>query len=733
MKELLVPAGNMECFKVAVHSGADAIYLAGLRFGARAYAGNFSDEELIYAIKYAHLYGVKVNVTVNTLIYESELEDAINYLEFLYKNGVDAVIIQDIGLISIARKKFPNLEIHASTQMHNTNQDELKLLEDLGVKRVVFARELSVNEIDKFDTKLEKEAFIHGALCISYSGECLFSSIILNRSGNRGECALMCRLPFKLESNNKLVSTKGNYLLSPKDLNTSKNIKKILDSSIYSLKIEGRMKSPEYVGCVTRLYRDLLDKYYCGEELTVNQELYDDLELIFNRKYTKGFILNENNFNIINNLTSNHQGIFLGKIIDVSKKYIKVQLSRELNQGDGIRFNEINKGMIANYIYDLKEKLINKGAKNNIILLDNKFSSIKKGHTINITVDSKIREKYVNYSNKYIDIDIKIVAKNNSKLTLSYTDGINKGTIEYGEIYPSIKRPITKEDILNHIDRLKDTAYKISNISIDMDDNIFINLKDINEIRRMMVDELDKKRTKIPYDVIVNEIDTKKEIYDNTNCNNKEYNISILVRTETQLKYVLNKVNRIYVDNYFLYNKYKDNKKIYYKTSRVGDNYLLDRTLCTELGSLYKNHGIADYYLNITNHLSVDYLFKYSNLITLSIELRLDEIEKIMNYYNNHKNIEVVIYTKPDLMILKYDLLKNNNCKYSSNNYLIDRNNDKYKVIYDNLTHIISPKPVNRFSDLNKMINLGIRNFRIELLDEDEKVIDILLNKIKIN
>ena len=725
MKELLVPAGNVECFKVAVHSGADAIYLAGQRFGARAYAGNFSDEELIEAIKYAHLYGVKVNVTVNTLIYESELEDAINYLEFLYKNGVDAVIVQDIGLISITRKKFPNLVIHASTQVHNTNQDELKLLEDLGVERVVFARELSVDEIDNFNTTLEKEAFIQGALCISYSGECLFSSIILNRSGNRGECAQMCRLPYKLESNGKIVNTSGKYLLSPKDLNTSNDFKKILDSSIYSLKIEGRMKSPEYVGCVTKLYRDLLDKYYNGEELIVNKELYDDLELIFNRKYTKGFILNEDNFNIINSLTSNHQGVLLGKVIDVSKKYIKVKLYRDLNQGDGIRFNEINEGMIANFIYNEKEKLVSSGEKNSIILLDNKFNGIKKDSTINITVDTKVRDKYVNYNKKYISIDIKVSAKLNNKLVLSYSDGTNSGTIEYGEVESSIKRPVSKEDIISHIDHLKDTAYKINNIDIDMDDNIFINLKDINEIRRMMVEELNNKRTQIPYEVIIKEINSKKRIDNPT-----DINISMLVRTESQLKYVLDKVDRIYVDKIDLYDKYKNNEKVFYKTSRIGSDIKVDRSLNTELGSLYLNHGIVDYYLNVTNHYSIDALSNYSNLITLSIELRLNEIENIMNYYNHHKNIEVVIYTKPDLMILKYDLIKNNNCNLNST-YIIDRNNDKYKVIYDGLTHIISPKPVNRFDDLDRMIDLGIRNFRIELLAEEGAEIDKLLERIK--
>ena len=262
MKELLIPAGNMECLKIAIHSGADAVYLGGKKFGARAYANNFTDEELVEAIKYAHIYGVKIHVTVNTMMHEDELYDALEYLRFLYENGVDAVIVQDIGLISLARKYLPNLPIHASTQVHNTNSDGVKLLETLGVERVVFARELSVEEIEGIDTKLEKEAFIHGSLCVSYSGNCLFSSVLMNRSGNRGECAQICRLPFKLYRDNDFVPTEGEYLLSPRDLNTSNNLKKILDSSIYSLKIEGRMKSPEYVGCVTKLYRDLLDKYY---------------------------------------------------------------------------------------------------------------------------------------------------------------------------------------------------------------------------------------------------------------------------------------------------------------------------------------------------------------------------------------------------------------------------------------------------------------------------------------
>ena len=197
-KELLAPAGSFDTLKQAIHNGCDAVYLGGKKFGARKFASNFDEEEMVMAIEYCHLYGVKIYVTVNTLIYEDEIEEVLEYIKFLHMNHVDAVIMQDIGLITRVRERFPELEIHASTQLHTHNQKQVELLENLGVKRVVVAREMSIDEINKLDTKLEIEAFIHGALCVCYSGQCLFSSLLLNRSGNRGECAGICRLPFSL-------------------------------------------------------------------------------------------------------------------------------------------------------------------------------------------------------------------------------------------------------------------------------------------------------------------------------------------------------------------------------------------------------------------------------------------------------------------------------------------------------------------------------------------------------
>ena len=251
--ELLSPCGNYECLKAAIHNGADAVYLSGKNFGARKYADNFTNDEIIEAIKYSHLYGVKVYITVNTMIYETEVDSVIEYLKFLYINNVDAVIMQDIGIISKIRKILPDLEIHASTQCHNHNDEGLQLFKDLGITRVVLDREMSLDEIKKLKTNIELEVFVYGALCVCYSGCCLFSSMNGGRSANRGSCVGPCRLPYKFIEDNKYIKTNGDYLLSTKELNTIEHIKELIESGIDSFKIEGRMKSPFYVGFVTSI------------------------------------------------------------------------------------------------------------------------------------------------------------------------------------------------------------------------------------------------------------------------------------------------------------------------------------------------------------------------------------------------------------------------------------------------------------------------------------------------
>lgn len=729
MKELLAPAGNMECLIAAINNGADAIYIGGSLFGARAYAGNFSNDEIIEAINLCHMYGVKLYVTVNTLINESELLDAYNYVKFLYENNIDAVIMQDIGLINMVHNSMPNLEIHASTQMHNTSQKQIEFLENLGVSRVVMARELSLKEINNINTSLEIEAFIHGALCICYSGECLFSSLVMNRSGNKGKCAQLCRLPYELYENDRKVKTDGSYLLSTKELNTSKYIKDILDSNIYSLKIEGRMKSPEYVGCVTRLYRDLLDKYYNNEEITINSDYLEDLKVIFNRDYTKGFLLNENNNNLTNTSSPNHQGVFLGNIIDYSNKYIKVKLERNLYQEDGIRINEINKGMICNFIYDEKLNLINSAKKGDTIYLDNKFN-INSKCTINLTYSKKIKEKYTEEVYKKIPINISFNASIGN-MTLKINDKINEVMLSSTSVETAKNVCITIDTVKKQLSKLGETIYEIDNIDINLDNNLFINIKDLNELRRNAIFLLNEKRTKKNYDP---EYINFNSIY--VYNSDKKINISVTVENEEQLKEVLkHNVDRIYVKNINLYKKY-ENKNTYLITSRYNESdENITNKLVTSTCNLpnSKDKSIGDYYLNITNHETINYLSKYLDKLTLSIELSNDEIKNIMKNYSKDNNIELVIYSHPEVMILKYNLLDkyvsiNNSNKY----YLKDRNNENYIIkYYDDITHIYYHSSIDKLDYINDYKYMNINNYRLEFLNESPKEINEIIKKVQ--
>ena len=334
--ELLSPAGSFECLKAVIEAGCDAVYLGGKSFSARSFATNFNNEELVEAIKYAHLYGVKVYVTVNTLVYEKEVDSFIEYIDFLHKNNVDAILVQDIGMLHLIRSIFPNLEVHASTQMHIHNIESAKLMKKIGVKRVVLARETPlelVKEIKKIG--IDVETFVHGALCVSYSGQCLMSSLIGGRSGNRGSCVGCCRLKYDLKINDKIVY-KDKYVLSMRDLNTVKDIGKLIDAGIDSLKIEGRTKRPEYSYLVTKIYRKAIDNYIKYKDVKISKKDEMDLLEIFNRTFTKGYILNDND--VINNYRPNHVGLEIGKVIYSNNGAVKIKLSNYLNKLDGIRF-----------------------------------------------------------------------------------------------------------------------------------------------------------------------------------------------------------------------------------------------------------------------------------------------------------------------------------------------------------------------------------------------------------
>ena len=659
--ELLSPVGNIESLKAAINNGADAVYLSGKRFGARAYAQNFNEEELIEAISMCHLYGVKIYVTVNTLIKEHEIDDCLEYIKFLHISGVDAVIMQDLGMINLVHKTFPNLEIHASTQCHTTNDESLKFLKEIGCSRAVLAREMTLKEINNLETEIEKEIFIHGALCVSYSGQCLFSSMILNRSGNRGECAGMCRLAYEAyDKDNKKIETEGKYIFSPKELCTIKNLKEILNLNIDSLKIEGRMKSPIYVGYVTRLYRKYIDAYYENQEINISEEEIKILKVLYNREFTNGHLFNDS---IMNSKTPNHIGYKIGEVLEVKNK-IKILLSDDIKQGDAIRFIHNNKGMYLNFIYDENNKLINSAKKGQIIYIDNKVE-LKTKDDVHLTYDKSL-ENILNNSKK-IPIKFYINAKINNNLKITIIDNTNNIiTLTGNKLDKSINNPTTKEIISEKLNKINDTPFCLKNIEFELDNNVFIPMSELNNIKRKLIEQLINLRKNKKKKIIINS-------YEKTIKEPPSYINDIkIISNENQY----NTNDYFYTENESLYNKYKENKNIYLILPRISNNrnykneYLVIINT-SDLYKFYKNNTIhTGLYMNVYNSYTIDLLRQYDvKLIALSPELKGTEIEA----FKTLKGISYYQYGKLELMLLKTNIFNNIN-----NAIIKDRNNESY-------------------------------------------------------
>ena len=698
--ELLSPAGNFESLKAAILGGCDAVYLGGKLFGARAFSNNFNNEELIEAIKYAHLYGVKVYVTINTLIYENEVEKFMNYVDFLYKNNVDALIIQDIGMMDLIRKTYPLLELHASTQMHIHNLEGVKLVESLGLKRAVLARETPISLIEeiKKNTNIELEIFVHGALCVSYSGQCLFSSLIGNRSGNRGSCAGSCRQKYNLLVDDKKINN-DEYLLSCKDLCTIEDIGKLIDIGVDSFKIEGRMKSPSYVYLVTKLYREAIDSYISGKKINID---LTELKKIFNREYTKGFLFNEKY--IVNEYRPNHLGVEIGKVIKLKNNYVDILLTDELNINDGIRFINNDVGFIVTGMFKNKKR-ITKGNIGDIVSI---YCKDKVSGNVVKTYDYLLNKKIDNILkiNKKIKIKGNLEVYLNNKIKLEVTDGKNNIIVFGNVVTEAINSPISFDRIKEQLNKLGNTIYEFSELNIVGNTNIFIPIKELNELKYKFVNLLNEKR-------LYNYKYVKQEYSIDLSDFPKEKNYNILISDikdydkNSNYKY-------IYMDEN-LYNKIDDSRKVL-KLDRVIEKHkeYNKKLLIGELGSLIYKDILSDFSFNVTNSYSVAFLHSHNvKQICLSYELTDTQIKNIIDAYHNryhkHPNLELVIYGNLEAMVSKYNINK----KYNVNKSMLeDRFKNKYPIIIKNdLMHIYDYKKRN-FIDYNKYFDMGINNLR---------------------
>ena len=507
--ELLAPAGGMEALMAAVENGADAVYLGARAFSARGYASNFSEEELEKAIDYAHLRGVKIYVTVNTLLKEGEMESALILLSRLREMGTDAIIIQDLGLISLSQKYLPDLPLHASTQMTLHNSEGVAFEKELGIERVVLSREVSLEDIRIIKEKndMEIEVFVHGALCMSYSGQCLLSSLIGGRSGNRGYCAQPCRKQYRLYCEGKQVKTSGSYLLSPKDLNTTSGLGALIEAGIESFKIEGRMKRPEYVAGVVRIYHHLIDSYLKNPAgYSVSEEEQETLTQLFNRGFTSGYFFGNPRGKLMSRENPHNRGIPAGTVVnyDTRTKRIRVKLSNSLRLGDGIMVENAetrpeDKGKIISSMYTGRGPVYSAG-KGEVIEIP--FDSrAPPGSTVYRTHDKKLmdslkKESEVGTLRPKIPLILTatIILGKPARLEIKDCDS-NVVAVESEYLVEKAEKvPTSKAQIEKQLTKLGNTLFEAAELNVSVEGDIFIPVGQLNDLRTKAVLQLENLR-----------------------------------------------------------------------------------------------------------------------------------------------------------------------------------------------------------------------------------------------
>lgn len=505
--ELLAPAGEWDALVAAVENGADAVYFGGKAFNARGYAKNFEKDELARAIDFAHVRGAKVYITVNTLIDDAEFEPALSHMGEIYAAGADAIIVQDLGLASAVRKIFPGLPLYASTQMTIHNAEGAHLLFDIGFARVILARELGLDEIREIGSKvgIELEVFVHGALCISYSGQCLMSSIIGGRSGNRGRCAQPCRLEYSLVdgAGTNLSEGVGPYLLSTRDLKMIDHIPDLVSAGVTSFKIEGRMRRPEYVGVVVQIYRNAIDRFIAdpaGFRALPGEE--QDLEQAFNRDFTTGYFFGNPGRDLMSYKRPNNRGTFLGRVVGVYGNRVDVRLEQNLQVGDGIEVWVSRGGRAGARIgtITVDGKAVESAAAGTTVALDVR-GRITVGDRVFKTYDvglmSRVQQSYKSpraYRKVPVTIRAKVKAGCPFEVVLADNDG---NVVQASSSFPAEEarmRPLDGGTVREHLLRLGNTPFEATQVEVEITGNVMVPLSVINAARREAINKLEEAR-----------------------------------------------------------------------------------------------------------------------------------------------------------------------------------------------------------------------------------------------
>lgn len=671
--ELLAPAGNMEALIAAVQAGCDAVYLGLNSFSARAFAGNFSREELIEAVRYCHIRGVKVYVTMNTILYEPEIEAAKDQIQFLYDHDVDALLIQDFGLFHYVRTCFPDFEVHCSTQMHVHNIAGIEYMKTQGVKRVVLARETPIELVKKAcKSGMEIEVFAYGAICISYSGQCQFSVVTKQRSANRGMCAQCCRMKYYKEDGSEFEE--GEYILSPKDLNVIDQLPKLLGAGVSSLKIEGRMKRPEYVWLITKTFREAIDAYYRNETYCVTKKRQEELKLMFNRGFSEGHLFHDDVTKRMSQYRPNHQGVVIGEVVDFYKGKVKVKLSKPLYQHDGLRIlsEPEDIGLTAVKIYDQKNLLVNSANPGQIVTLECKEGRPKKRQKLHKTTDTRLLDEvqhHIEAFNRLVDITVSYEARIGKPLKLIVSDG------EHTVIQESLvnlelakNAPLTKEKIEAALAKTGASAYRIIEFKGEIE-HIFLPVSVINETRRLALEKLDNLRA-------IQHIRLGKQAYHYHTENVFDQNYKYIIQT---------KKPRVFDCESYLNVVENDTVTPVIHESQEGKATLIN-TVVSQVGDF--NNKLVDCIggmtLNVVNSYAIAYVLSIPGIkgVILSEEMNDLQIEKTLDAFKQRYGFQPPVYKfvygKRTLMHIKDRFTNQQNLKFMS-----DLRGNRYEISYN--------------------------------------------------
>ncbi|WP_234119178.1 DUF3656 domain-containing U32 family peptidase [Clostridium hydrogenum] len=759
--ELLAPAGSIESARAAVQSGADAIYLGGSRFSARAYASNFTDEDLEKVVDYCHIYGVKVHVAVNILIKENELNDIYSYIKFLYKIGVDALIIQDVGVAKYVLSNFPGIEVHGSTQMTIHNAKGALYYKNLGYKRVVLSRELSLKEIEYISKNLniETEMFIHGALCVCYSGQCLMSSVIGGRSGNRGRCAQPCRLPYTMINTSTSESANG-YFLSTKDTCTIDIIPDIVASGVSSLKIEGRMKRPEYVAGVVEAYRKALDSAASSKKYDVEAENKKLLKLFNREGFAKAYLIGNVGKDMMAYNFPKNTGIYVGKVL----KDNSILLETDLSLKDGVRAFE--KGALISKIIKNNEE-VSTALKGDKVKIYPVF--YKRGDYIYKTADEKLlkrlKETYEEEFKRKLKVKMKVNFKVSKPLYLNLRGPEGIEVEVFGEVVQkALKKPISKDKIEDNLNKMGNTPFEIKEIVFEAFEDGFMPISEINLARReaalklekILIEKYKRKATNVLKPCVKSEqIKGNLPLFMVNVCTIEQFDTCISMG-----------FNNIILDAFFknsgsLLDEINFNKdvNVYLKVPNIIKEEfnavvsIINKNLDKLKGIVTANAGIlsefsgklpiiGDYKINVFNSLALEFYKKDLVGCALSTELTRNEIKKL----NENKCIktQMLIYGKIETMVSEYcpvgsvfggksSKSKCNNACLKGKYVLKDRMGVCFDVITDRYcrSHIYNPIPVNLIDKIDEIKDIGIDSYRIDFIDEDKDEVVKVLEMIK--